>query len=81
MRPFAFGPGINELEVVREIDGIQLVVHEFSDIPRQIVVPGREKRKKKMLNKNRIFSYFEPGGDSGNASNAATISKLFCSVF
>ena len=45
VRPFAFWPRFNKLQVLREVDGLQLVVHELPDVPRQIVVSENEKEK------------------------------------
>ena len=40
MRPFALGPRVDELEVLRQVDGLQFVVHKFADVPGQVVVPA-----------------------------------------
>lgn len=42
MRPPALGPRRDVLQVVREVDRVQLVVHELPDVPREVVVPARE---------------------------------------
>ena len=41
MRPAALCPGVHELEVMCEIDGLQLVMYEFSNVPGQVVVPAK----------------------------------------
>ena len=40
VRPLALGPGVDQLQVVREIHRFQLVVDEFSNVPGQVVVPA-----------------------------------------
>ena len=42
MAPLALGPGLDVLEVVREVDGVQLVVDELADVPREVVVPAKK---------------------------------------
>ena len=41
--PLALGPWIHVLEVVGKVDRVQLVVHEFANVPWKIVVSKREK--------------------------------------
>lgn len=49
MRPFAFRPGIDVFEIVREIDGVQLTVNKLANVPRKIVVPAKVKSSIKCL--------------------------------
>ena len=55
MRPFAFGPRIHVFQVVRQIQRIQFVMHEFSNVPGQIVVPVRIRGKVTRLGLHPFF--------------------------
>ncbi len=46
MRPLARRPRLHVLQVVREVHLVQLVVHELADVPREVVVAARKRRKK-----------------------------------
>ena len=41
MRPFAFRPRLHVFEVVGEVDGVEFVVNELSDVPREVIVPEK----------------------------------------
>ncbi len=41
MGPFAFCPGVYVFQVVREVYRLDLVVHEFSYVPWQVIVPEK----------------------------------------
>ena len=47
--PGALGPRLDVLQVVREVDGVKLVVHELADVPRQVVVAGSKRKKKENM--------------------------------
>jgi hypothetical protein len=44
MGPFAFGPWLNEFQVLSEVDSFQLVVDKLPNIPWQIIVAKNNKR-------------------------------------
>ena len=44
--PRALGPRLDVLEVVREVHGVELVVHELPDVPREVVVAAENKEER-----------------------------------
>ena len=67
VRPFTFGPRINVLEIVCEIDGVQLTVDEFANVPWKVVVPAKKvellcllKEKKSRREKPKMLSKCPP---------------------
>ena len=46
MGPPALGPRLDVLEVVREVHGVELVVHELPDVPREVVVAGENREER-----------------------------------
>ena len=44
MRPRRSSPGIFCLQIGGEINGIELIVYELADIPRQVIMPENERK-------------------------------------
>ena len=44
MRPLALAPRRNVAQVVREVHSVELVMDEFPDVPREIVVTGTRRK-------------------------------------
>ena len=57
MRPRRSSPGIFCLQIGGEINGIELIVYELADIPRQVIMPENEKKKKELVFLTNIYSF------------------------
>ena len=56
--PRALGPRLDVLEVVREVHGVELVVHELPDVPREVIVAAEKKEREGDFNGTESFQLF-----------------------
>ena len=55
MRPRRSSPGIFCLQIGGEINGIELIVYELADIPRQVIMPENERKKENLYSFEIVF--------------------------